>query len=88
MDEPVLGADDGSGVKAVNADVTGPGEYTVSLDFTGTKDGEAKGIAFTALGIDQGELYYPFHTIDFCRSASTEKKSNSLKVIQALMTVL
>src|SRR5690606_22275417 len=58
------GADDGSGVKAVNADVTGPGEYTVSLDFTGTKDGEAKGIAFTALGIDQGELYYPFHTIE------------------------
>lgn len=58
------GVDDGSGVKAVNADVTGPGEYTVSLDFTGTKDGAAKGIAFTALGINQGELYYPFHTIE------------------------
>ena len=56
--------DPDSGITATNADITGPGEYTVGLDFTGTEAGEAKGIAFTALGIDRGELIYPYSTIE------------------------
>lgn len=58
------GTEQGTDVKGTHASVTGPGEYTVSLDFTGTKDGEGKGIAFTALAINQGELYFPYATIE------------------------
>ena len=47
------------GVKATNAEITGPGEYTVALDFTGTDYGKAAGVAFTALGIKHGENVFP-----------------------------
>ncbi|HPP35975.1 MAG TPA: hypothetical protein PK767_06990 [Clostridiales bacterium] len=57
------GTDDSS-VKAAKADITGPGEYTVGLDFTGTEAGVASGIAFTALGIQNGELAFPYYTIE------------------------
>ena len=43
------------GVVATNATVTGAGDYTVGLDFTGTSNGMATGVAFTALGIKKGE---------------------------------
>lgn len=45
------------GVKAQNAEITGAGTYTVSLDFSGV--GSAKGIAFSALGISNGETFFP-----------------------------
>lgn len=47
------------GVKVTEATITGEGDYTVSLDFTGTAAGKAEGLAFTALGIDKGEASYP-----------------------------
>ncbi len=50
-----------TGIKAVNAEVTGEGTYTVSLDFTGC--GAAKGTAFSALGISNGETFFPGYTI-------------------------
>jgi hypothetical protein len=53
-----------NGVKPINATVTGPGEYTVGLDFTGTEDGEANKLSFTAVGIKNGELTFPRHMIE------------------------
>jgi len=47
------------GVVATNATVTGAGDYTVGLDFSGTTNGKASGIAFTALGIKKGENLFP-----------------------------
>lgn len=38
-----------TGVVAETATVTGPGEYSTSLDFTGTADGKANGLTFAAL---------------------------------------
>lgn len=48
-----------TGVIGENAEVTGAGTYTVSLDFTETKDGAASGIAFTAPMIEKGEENFP-----------------------------
>ncbi len=50
------------GVLAKNAEITGEGTYTVSLDFGDV--GPAKGIAFSALGISNGETMFPGYTID------------------------
>ena len=50
------------GTAAENAVITGAGEYTVSLDFTDA--GRAKGIAFAALGIANGEQLFPGSVID------------------------
>lgn len=47
------------GVVATNATVTGEGDYTVGLDFTGTANGKASGLAFSALGIKNGEKLFP-----------------------------
>lgn len=58
------GSDDGSGVKATTAKIDGAGDYTVGLDFSGTADGVASGIAFTAIGIQTGEFTYPGATIE------------------------
>ena len=49
-----------TGVKAGNVQITGEGTYTVSLDFTGC--GSAKGTAFSALGISNGEILFPGYT--------------------------
>lgn len=51
------------GVVATDAEITGAGTYTVSLDFTGTDGGYAVGTAFSALGIANGELLYPGYII-------------------------
>ncbi len=48
-----------AGVKVTEATITGEGDYTVGLDFTGTEAGKAEGVAFTALGIDNGEGNFP-----------------------------
>ncbi len=58
------GTDPGNGVKATTAKIEGSGDYKVGLDFTGTKDGAASGIAFTAMGIKTGEFTYPNATIE------------------------
>lgn len=49
------------GIKETNALITGEGTYTVSLDFTGC--GAAKGVAFAALGISNGEDLFPGYTV-------------------------
>lgn len=49
------------GIKEKNALITGAGTYTVSLDFT--ECGAAKGVAFAALGVSNGEDLYPGYTI-------------------------
>ncbi len=49
------------GLKASNALITGDGEYTVSLDMTDI--GGGKGVAFSALGIYNGETLFPDHVI-------------------------
>ena len=53
-----------AGVVPTVAEVTGPGTYTVGLDFTGTMDGYAKSTAFSALGINNGEILFPGYFID------------------------
>ena len=49
------------GVVAKNVQITGAGTYTVSLDFNGC--GTAYGTAFSALGISNGETFFPGCTI-------------------------
>ncbi len=49
------------GVKAKNAEITGEGTYTISLDFSSL--GGVKGTAFSALGISNGEILFPGYTI-------------------------
>lgn len=49
------------GIKGKNVIITGAGTYTVSLDFT--ECGAAKGVAFSALGISNGEDLFPGYTI-------------------------
>ena len=51
--------DDAEGVTAANAEITGPGAYTVGLEFAE----EAQGLAFTAIGIKNGELSLPGYSI-------------------------
>ena len=51
--------------------VDGPGTYTLSLDFSGVKDGEIPGVAFMAVGIANGEATFPGYFIDI-----TEVKVN------------
>lgn len=54
-----LDGNDYGGVTVNNATITGPGDYTVGLDFTTTEYGKAAGVAFTALGIKKGENTFP-----------------------------
>ena len=48
------------GVTPINADITGPGAYTVGLEFAEA----AEGLAFAAIGIDGGEIAFPNYTIE------------------------
>ncbi|MCR4781440.1 MAG: cellulase family glycosylhydrolase [Lachnospiraceae bacterium] len=48
-------SDNTAGIKASNAVVTGPGEYSVSLDFANGNSG----VTFSALGIKDAEIKYP-----------------------------
>ncbi len=47
-------------VKATTAEITGPGQYTVGLEF----NEEAQGLAFTALGVKTGEKTFNGYFID------------------------
>ena len=51
------------GVVATDVRITKAGIYTVSLDFTGTAKGYANSIAFSALGISNGEVLFPGYII-------------------------
>ncbi|MGB4660421.1 MAG: hypothetical protein WBI07_14695 [Mobilitalea sp.] len=48
-----------TGVVATEAEITGAGTYTVSIDFTKTADGKASGLTFTAPMIANGEAEFP-----------------------------
>ena len=52
--------EDAEGVTATNANITGAGEYTVGLEFAEP----AEGLAFTAIGINGGEIAFPNYTIE------------------------
>jgi len=56
-----------TGLVASDIEVTGAGTYTVGLDFTGTENGFADGIAFAAIGIINGELLFPGYYIELTR---------------------
>ena len=47
------------GLKPTVALIEDSGEFTVSLDFTGTQQGFSSGVAFSALGIANGEILHP-----------------------------
>ena len=51
------------GIVPADAEITGPGTYTVSLDFTGTAAGYAGNTAFCAIGISDGEDRFPGYCI-------------------------
>ncbi|GAB6089962.1 hypothetical protein [Spirochaeta dissipatitropha] len=53
-----------NGISVTNAVVTGAGVYTVGIDFTGTEDGQASGLAFSAVGIAAGEETFPGYFIE------------------------
>ena len=53
-----------SGMKVTDVEITGPGTYTVGIDFTGTKQGFSNSIAFAALGIGNGEKLFPGYIVD------------------------
>ena len=54
------GGEAAEGITATNADITGPGAYTVDLEFAE----EGAGLAFAAVGITDGELKLPGYTIE------------------------
>lgn len=49
------------GVHATNMQITGEGTYTISIDFSGC--GGAYGTAFSAIGISNGEKFFPGYTV-------------------------
>ena len=51
---------DAEGLTPLNADVTEAGEYTVGLTF----DEPSAGLAFAAIGVDNGEFAFPNYTIE------------------------
>ena len=59
------------GIVPTDVQITGPGTYTVALDFTGTETGYAANTAFSAIGISNGEQNFPGYCIYF-----TEMKIN------------
>ena len=53
------------GIVPTDVQITGPGTYTVGLDFTGTEAGYAANTAFSAIGISNGEQNFPGYCIYF-----------------------
>lgn len=52
------------GMVVTDVEITGEGTYTVGIDFTGTQQGYSASVAFSAIGIANGELLYPNYIID------------------------
>ena len=57
-------SDCSEGVVATDAEITGEGTYTISLDFTGTEYGQTNSITFAAIGLSWGEVLYPGYYIE------------------------
>ncbi len=53
-----------NGIVVTDAKIEGEGTYTVGIDFTGTEQGYANSVMFSALGIYNGELLYPNYVVD------------------------
>jgi len=53
-----------SGMKVTDVAITGPGTYTVGIDFSGTQQGVSNSVAFAAIGIANGEKLFPGYIID------------------------
>ena len=53
-----------AGMKVTDAEITGPGTYTIGIDFTGTQQGYSNSVAFAAIGIANGEILYPGYVIN------------------------
>jgi endoglucanase len=53
-----------AGLKVTDAEITGPGLYTVGIDFSGTQQGVSNSVAFAAIGILNGEKLFPNYIID------------------------
>jgi endoglucanase len=58
--DPSLSSD---GVVATDVLIEKSGTYTIALDFTNTANGYAESIAFSAIGISNGELLFPGYII-------------------------
>ena len=54
-----------AGLKTTDAVIDGEGTYTVALDFTDTEGGASKSVAFSALGIANGEILHPGWAVHF-----------------------
>ena len=52
-----------AGIVPTDAEIKGPGTYTVALDFTGMEAGFANSTAFCAIGISNGEINFPGYCI-------------------------
>jgi endoglucanase len=52
------------GLVVTDVEVTGPGTYTVGLDFTGTQEGFANGFEFAAVGIVNAEILWPGYIME------------------------
>ena len=48
-----------AGLVCSDVEITGPGEYTASLDFTGVPGGYANSVTFSALAVTNAEILYP-----------------------------
>ncbi len=64
------------GLVVTDAEITGPGTYTIGLDFTGTAQGYSASIAFAAIGIGDGELLFPGYVIDIKKVEINGEKYN------------
>ncbi len=53
-----------AGMVITDAQITGPGVYTVGIDFTGTAQKHSKSVGFAAIGIMNGEKLFPGYVID------------------------
>jgi len=51
------------GLIAKDVEITGPGTYTIGLDFSGTPEGFANNTGFAAIGISNGEQLFPGYNI-------------------------
>ncbi len=67
-----------TGIVAEDVQVTGWGTYTVSLDFSGTVNGQNTGTAFSAIGLRYGEVLFPGYVIDIV-SVTCDGKNIPLK---------
>ncbi len=64
------------GMKVTDVEITGPGTYTIGIDFTGTAQGHSASVAFAAIGIANGETLFPGYVIDVKKVEINGEKYN------------